>query len=342
MLGDEAAGSGSWEQLKLLRPAVVEPAVEWGLPSAEDEVEEQQAQQAWGEAQEVVAQNSKLAAAWEMAGCKKAAAAMRQSTVRRAALEEGFMKRNFSLLVAVAAENVGELQAQCQALHQRGSDALKTALEVRNDNGHTPYVLACRSLGASKCLTVLHQAMFIKGACDLEAVIRSTNGTTGLMLAVESRNPQVVEAVLKGKAGVDGRQDMGEESGGSAFLEAKCKDSGWTAFLWACHLVEPVIVSLLIQAGCNTDARAANGETGLILAAKGKCVQTISQVVQAHKARNSELTSQPSSLMEMLLLACFYAVGWRLCLQRGTQHSNIVNSWRRVTTKVTPHLSMLA
>ena len=90
-----------------------------------------------------------------------------------------------------------------------------------------------------------------EAGCDTTAS-RTSDGTTGLMLAASSGSAAAVKTVL---------------ALGGVELEATDKD-GVTAFLSACDRGKVQCITALAEAGCDTAARTSKGKTGLMLAAR--------------------------------------------------------------------------
>jgi ankyrin repeat protein len=118
-------------------------------------------------------------------------------------------------------------------------------LDEKDDDGCTAFLHAC-SKGSAQCIVALAEA-----GCDKAA--RATRGDTGLMLAAASGSASAtaVQAVLAlGEAGLE-----------------KKDDTGCTAFLRACSKGSAQCIVALVEAGCDKQARAIRGKTGLMLAA---------------------------------------------------------------------------
>eukprot|EP01047_Picozoa_sp_COSAG01_P031027 COSAG01_NODE_2185_length_8205_cov_92.522576_1_plen_687_part_00 len=135
----------------------------------------------------------------------------------------------------------------------RKPDMPSTAGEAHEDD----FLGACAAGDAARIIALA------EAGCDTTAT-RTSDGSTGLMLAAVSGSAAAVKAVL---------------ALGGAELEATNKDGG-TAFLWACQWGKVQCITALAEAGCDPTTRdGKKGLTGLMLAASSGSAAAVEAVL---------------------------------------------------------------
>ena len=115
---------------------------------------------------------------------------------------------------------------------------------------------------------------------DLDVNARDNNGSTPLMYAAESGNPDAVSVLIKAGADVNAQNN-----------------DGWAPLIYAAESGNPDAVSVLIKAGADVNARNVYEQTPLIYAAKSGNPDAVSVLIKAGAAVNAQNNNGWTPLM---------------------------------------------